>query len=89
MGGAVESKEAAQGVLACVEAKFADQNQTYLMTQRHLDREIKRNTLKSVRSKTYMSGTLSRPFHRRQAAFFLASVFLLFDRAAGFLPPRP
>jgi hypothetical protein len=30
----------------CVEAKFADQDQTYLVTQRHLDREIKRNTPK-------------------------------------------
>jgi hypothetical protein len=30
----------------CVEAKFSDQDQTYLVTQRHLDREIKRNTPK-------------------------------------------
>jgi hypothetical protein len=30
----------------CVGAKFADQDQTYLVTQRHLDREIKHRTLK-------------------------------------------
>jgi hypothetical protein len=30
----------------CVEAKFADQDQTYLVTQRHPDREIKRNAPK-------------------------------------------
>ena len=30
----------------CVEAKFADQDQTYLVTQRHVYREIKRNTHK-------------------------------------------
>jgi hypothetical protein len=35
-----------KGYWHCVEAKFANHDQTYLVTQRHLDREIKRNTPK-------------------------------------------
>ena len=43
--------------------------------------------LGSERYGDYMSGALSSPIS--VGAFFLALRFLLFDRAAGFLSPRP
>jgi Ni,Fe-hydrogenase I small subunit len=36
-------KKPAKMCWRCVEAKFGDQDQTYLVTQRHLDREMKRS----------------------------------------------
>jgi hypothetical protein len=41
-------RKALRACWQCVEAKFGDQDQTYLVTQRHLDREIKCNTPKYI-----------------------------------------